>query len=112
MCVLGEGGSTVCTQHIFSVCKAYDNQPGSKPSQPPPHAYSTIPSAPTHPYLPVVDDDVCDDLDVVLVALDNQLTQLVLTAVAAVELVQVTREVALWIKGGSAGVRRTENDWA
>jgi hypothetical protein len=43
----------------------------------------------------VVDDNVCDDLDVVLVALVNQLTQLRLTAVAAVQLVEVARQVAL-----------------
>lgn len=45
--------------------------------------------------LPVVDDNVCDDLDVVLVALVDEFTQVSLTAIAAVQLVQVTREVAL-----------------
>jgi hypothetical protein len=44
---------------------------------------------------PVVDHDICDDLDIVLMALVDQLAQVSLTAVAAVQLVQVTRQVTL-----------------
>lgn len=44
---------------------------------------------------PVVDNNISNDLDIVLVALVNQLTQVCLTAIAAVQLVQVTRQVAL-----------------
>lgn len=50
---------------------------------------------------PVVDHDVCDDLDVVLVALVDQVAQVSLTAVAAVQLVQVTREVTLQQQEGT-----------
>jgi hypothetical protein len=75
---------------------------------------STLALGRTH--APVVDHDVCDDLDVVLVALVDEVTQVPLTAVAAVKVVQVTRQVALCVltqaagKQGQDAVKNRESD--
>lgn len=57
---------------------------------------------------PVVDDDVCNDLDLVLVEDADQVAQLSLRAVRRVKAVQVAGQVALGREGGGGGHRK---DW-
>lgn len=52
----------------------------------------------------MVDDDICDDLDAVLVEVGDEVTQLALVAVVGVQVVQVARQVALQCACGSVSI--------